>query len=444
MNYQSVGMCRGCANSLEGQKDYASVSDTVDIQGDIFSYTQIFLILSGHVIQNSEPLHFCVCCADSLIGFMQFRAQCQQMTAWFNGKKTGVPVKIKEEEEVEEVQQTKHPVIVEILPDDRVEKEEEVIEEIVAEGMSDDDMEFLDEERDEVIVTSAVANQAVGDPLLCSLCGDNFFDRDEFVDHLREMHPLDAPDSKSFSYCGKNEIIIESPPSLSVRRVGRPPKTAYRVVQQRSTEVVQPQQQQGVANVYFCDFCGKPSTDKTALRFHMNVHTKPNQCDMCDAAFSGHTKLKIHKEQIHGLGEILQCPQCDYQTRTRIYLTKHITMTHERKRTKRHSCAECGLLFYSPKDLEDHMHRHSDVKSFFCSKCTASFKTKKSLGAHQRVHNDYKYECPVCNRTFLTNQQLRTHVSRTHPEFELPPPGTIMRKDYQPPWMKALLRAEFE
>lgn len=37
-------------------------------------------------------------------------------------------------------------------------------------------------------------------------------------------------------------------------------------------------------------------------------------------------------------------------------------------------------------------------------------------------------ECPVCSQKFLVNQALRIHVTRNHPEYELPPPGTVMNK----------------
>lgn len=37
-------------------------------------------------------------------------------------------------------------------------------------------------------------------------------------------------------------------------------------------------------------------------------------------------------------------------------------------------------------------------------------------------------ECPVCGQKFLVNQALRIHVTRNHPDYQLPPPGTVMNK----------------
>lgn len=85
--------------------------------------------------------------------------------------------------------------------------------------------------------------------------------------------------------------------------------------------------------------------------------------------------------------------------------------------------------------LDLHMATHSDVRPFSCKICSAAFKTKKALRVHHNVHEERKYECPVCQQRFLVNQAMRLHVSKRHPEFELPPPGTIMNK-------KALKRIE--
>ena len=75
------------------------------------------------------------------------------------------------------------------------------------------------------------------------------------------------------------------------------------------------------------------------------------------------------------------------------------------------------------------MATHRDERPHKCKICTAAFKTKKALNVHKNVHEERKYECPVCLQRFLVNQAMRQHVAKRHPEFELPPPGTIMNKN---------------
>lgn len=70
----------------------------------------------------------------------------------------------------------------------------------------------------------------------------------------------------------------------------------------------------------------------------------------------------------------------------------------------------------------------SDARPFSCEICSASFKTKKALKVHYGVHSERNYECPVCNQKFLVNQAMRLHAQKRHPDYVLPPPGTVMNK----------------
>lgn len=404
-------LCRACANELSAEK--VDANEIVEVHDDEYSYSQIFLILTGQILKSSEPSGFCNCCAASLISFMQFRIQCQQFTAWFGGllsekplmfelKKeevifnTAQPVEIEADEEEEEEGDS---IFIEVdeKPDPIV--EEEFVDEVEVRYSN---MEYLDDEQ---------TQNADESTLKCDLCSDVFYGAEEYITHLRSAH---ASSSDTFFFCKNDETEMTGSP-----------------VPTKMVTVID-------SGEYKCDYCSKTSTSKQALSFHMKIHTKPNHCELCGASFSASTKLKIHMEQMHGFGEVLQCAQCDYQTRTKIYMTKHINLRHEGKRQKNYTCPECGLKFYSPHNLEDHRRRHSDAKNFHCTRCTSSFKTKKSLNAHQAVHMEYKYECPVCVKSFLTNQQLRSHVQRHHKEYELPPKGTILRKDYQPTWIKSI------
>jgi hypothetical protein len=58
--------------------------------------------------------------------------------------------------------------------------------------------------------------------------------------------------------------------------------------------------------------------------------------------------------------------------------------------------------------------------------CTKSFKTKKYLKRHYVVHTEEKnYSCSVCSEKFAYNVLLKAHYTKMHPNFELPPSGTL-------------------
>lgn len=71
-------------------------------------------------------------------------------------------------------------------------------------------------------------------------------------------------------------------------------------------------------------------------------------------------------------------------------------------------------------------------RPFICKICSAAFKSQKSVSVHQKIHRAHDYECPVCERTFLTNQLMRNHCVKNHPDYALPPKGTVMNKT----WLK--------
>lgn len=71
-------------------------------------------------------------------------------------------------------------------------------------------------------------------------------------------------------------------------------------------------------------------------------------------------------------------------------------------------------------------------RPFECETCQNTYKTRRALTAHKKTHQAHEYECPVCGRSFLTNQMMRTHCVKQHPDYKLPPPGTVMNKS----WLK--------
>jgi hypothetical protein len=59
--------------------------------------------------------------------------------------------------------------------------------------------------------------------------------------------------------------------------------------------------------------------------------------------------------------------------------------------------------------------------------CSKAFKTKKYLKRHYVVHTGEKnYSCTVCNEKFAYNVLLKAHFAKIHPNFTLPPSGTLI------------------
>jgi hypothetical protein len=64
-----------------------------------------------------------------------------------------------------------------------------------------------------------------------------------------------------------------------------------------------------------------------------------------------------------------------------------------------------------------------------CEICSKQFKTKKYLRQHQILHTQERnYVCMVCGDKFAQNHVLRSHIHKLHPDYHLPPKGTVVSK----------------
>ena len=106
---------------------------------------------------------------------------------------------------------------------------------------------------------------------------------------------------------------------------------------------------------------------------------KPYKCETCNKAFSQRVSRDMHYKRIHGTLE------------------------------KPHKCAICDMCFAFPAGLKHHMEKGHDGKKpmpkpFFCKVCEKDVLDKAE---HiKELHSDGNVQCPKCDRTFKTFNQL--------------------------------------
>ncbi|XP_053688388.1 zinc finger protein OZF-like [Sabethes cyaneus] len=176
-----------------------------------------------------------------------------------------------------------------------------------------------------------------------------------------------------------------------------------------------------------CDQCKVRFTLKENLSKHKRIHTNEKRytCQFCQQQFLHWASRRYHIASHHTGEKRYTCEYCGAKFRNSSHYSIHI---------RRHTgvtpypCHLCDRSFITSNSLKLHMASHSDSKNFHCDLCKKSYKTAKTLRLHQRTtHEQQKnYVCPVCNRAFSQNHLLKTHLLKTHPQYEPPPPGTVV------------------
>ena len=158
---------------------------------------------------------------------------------------------------------------------------------------------------------------------------------------------------------------------------------------------------QPLSQVKTCTECSKTFKSELSLKAHLETHA--NQCDICYKLFSNGNILLDHKTQCHP--ELFTCKHCKISFTTSDDLYIH-SLLHYNK------CTNCNKSFEHKSQLEQHMKDKHYVQ---CNECMKSFATTLAMNAHYKdVHmnkdNVAKFTCRVCQRKYLTDNALKSHI----------------------------------
>ncbi|ERK09486.1 putative insecticidal toxin complex [Pantoea sp. AS-PWVM4] len=110
---------------------------------------------------------------------------------------------------------------------------------------------------------------------------------------------------------------------------------------------------------------------------------------------------------------VKRCPTCRQVFKSQYLYTKHKNQENNTPII----CSQCGIHVYHARDMNSHMHIHSEDKPHICQNddCRQAFKRRFELAAHIKKHNpERKYICELCNKTFKNAGTLNGHRSRIH------------------------------
>ncbi|XP_030756522.1 zinc finger protein 521-like isoform X4 [Sitophilus oryzae] len=158
--------------------------------------------------------------------------------------------------------------------------------------------------------------------------------------------------------------------------------------------------------VYDCTVCGYQTTIKKNLERHQQVH--------------------LSREE----RQLVSCPLCDKKYTTKSSLNYHLVGNH-------HAFTEGGTIELTRAEgnaQEEHVQNsvtsHDKLKPrtmelnqriYKCNMCDYRTLRNRFLKNHQQVHLPREerqlFPCPLCNKKYMTNQKLNSHLVGNHPDF---------------------------
>ncbi|XP_066149260.1 zinc finger Y-chromosomal protein-like [Euwallacea fornicatus] len=181
---------------------------------------------------------------------------------------------------------------------------------------------------------------------------------------------------------------------------------------------------------YKCEICNYRSYNHANVKRHsLTQHKNPHElksysCESCNYVTVLEERLKQHKRVVHSKeGNWVTCKHCDYKTRNKSHMTRHVNDLHKEKSVQ---CSACSQLFSSKEHLKYHMQRkHTDQTTrtfYYCEMCPKEdrYKTteKGNLARHILAHRTLDeievFSCHKCPYLGKSRNALKTHLINAH------------------------------
>jgi KRAB domain-containing zinc finger protein len=171
-----------------------------------------------------------------------------------------------------------------------------------------------------------------------------------------------------------------------------------------------------------------------ALRRHLaEVHQNVRDvCKICGLIMKAHFYLPQHMK-VHGVGKLLQCPQCKKELKSLLSLNNHINTVH--KKLKPNKCSDCEMAFANRHTLIYHEEKvHNKVQiprtkngevqksslqsrlSFSCKHCQFVSNVRRIYHMHMQSQHpeEIPHKCDLCDKRFFDKSKRNNHIAVVH------------------------------
>ncbi|SCP02545.1 zinc finger transcription factor, putative [Plasmodium malariae] len=130
-------------------------------------------------------------------------------------------------------------------------------------------------------------------------------------------------------------------------------------------------------------------------------------CNVCNMVFANKKLMKRHLMCVHSDSRPYKCELCIKTYKRSDHLKKHILTHKDNKEKVKYNCLICQLSFDTPKELRTHKIRH-----YTCpyENCSYSYSTISKMKYHLNKHKcNLFYSCPACEKKFLIYKEFIQH-----------------------------------
>ncbi|KAB7498002.1 Zinc finger protein [Armadillidium nasatum] len=164
---------------------------------------------------------------------------------------------------------------------------------------------------------------------------------------------------------------------------------------------------------HYCDVCDVFFADKRTLCNHKAFHDpcRPFECSECKFRFYTPKNLEDHMQKHTSIRFNKKCPFCDFRSTEQVKIVDH-TRCHTGDRP--YKCPQCDHFCSTYEGVQRHLTSHTITKDFACDICGKRFNSQNNMASHRKIHKvDKPHRCPICKKAFKFGRLMKLH-HKTH------------------------------
>ncbi|CAG4958896.1 unnamed protein product [Colias eurytheme] len=169
---------------------------------------------------------------------------------------------------------------------------------------------------------------------------------------------------------------------------------------------------------FICEVCDAGFVNKHLLLCHREGHKKGTfECTQCTEVFDTVRKMKQHIRKVHNGSLPHKCGYCNERFKENFHKNEHLAKVHGIVGPAI-KCQACDRTFATQQTWLLHTKKyHLMQRQYKCSRCEMDFFSKRELNDHMVKHTGTReYRCEICFKCYGRLKTLKEHLRRLHPD----------------------------